>query len=1042
MSPNTGDQQIYRASSGRLLGVRESSQALAELKTKLEFALSRLNDQDTLRTGIEEIREFLQALYTDWFPMVISCISEAGANLKPLGRCESVKLMGMLAEIHGEAVVPLLPRILQVVMTRSQDADLHLREACAETVFRLTQALVVGPESATTFATLLKPLFGALGEHNKWVQIGAAACICSVIQGAPAIVIKENLGRLCSRLVQHLNLPLAMAKPQLLNACIYLMQAVEGPDFDEALPALMPSLESCLNATTDWQTRRQAIEVLQVLGDNSELGQSLDLLPSAKSPGSRPTPLQRKIAQMLEPAKVDKVRAVREAVKDVLLSWGISKPAAPSHAASVRSASPTGGSVTTWPDREGLFKSVPSTGSGRCSSPIHGHAGGMSERERPGESAVSTPSGGSSLRQRSLKAERDTAPDAGMTDVAVEKAARGAAVKAALSGAVLNSTKKPRPKKERQSIFNGPANANFFRREAGGEAGDDGFFEDGLDEDADAIYDHDGPATKVSERMTPSNHSAGRAHAAQSDLLGDESPSAPSSLARVSVADGFDETLTVDTSGSALRGEESSPAHAAEESRSRDGTGRISGGADVRHARGAVDPQSLGPLVDSHASQSSRLLAARALSEDGRTVPAREEPSRSNAAGQISTARSRRQPDVTRQRQEASPDPATDREWQWDRVSGALAKAEQPPPMLELLDLRKQVVLLMEERHGGDKRTQERLQLVEATCERQSEALVEQHKRLDLQGKQLQLAEVQLKAQEQLLQQQDTRLRKQEQMLLDYEAQLHNQQLLLEQHEQQMKEREQMVEKHEQKLEQHSRALEGHQAILDVRGQAAELHDEAPSRDSRQQRFAEAQTALAGASNLWCPQDGSMRQVQRTSMQGMAEAISSSAVHGLGRASAGEAGMHHLAPAALLSHAGVKAGGVLWDSIVALCDERRYLEAYKQVIAEPEESCLLRLMQHTGPVVDKLDAESNSRLVRRLIHILSSPAKEPLSANAEFIFLWLKQALDVGIHFTTSQVEDLATALQKVAAANSPLTPAERADAQRLHLRVAALRRG
>merc|ERR1711976_304295 len=97
-------------------------------------------------------------------------------------------------------------------------------------------------------------------------------------------------------------------------------------------------------------------------------------------------------------------------------------------------------------------------------------------------------------------------------------------------------------------------------------------------------------------------------------------------------------------------------------------------------------------------------------------------------------------------------------------------------------------------------------------------------------------------------------------------------------------------------------------------------------------------------------------------------------------------------------------------------------EAYKQVIAEPEETCLLRLMQHTGPIVERLDAESNSRLIRRLIHILSSPSKgpraqkaaelfaptEPAVTSIEQIFSWLWQALDVGIHFTSSQVEDLA----------------------------------
>ena len=59
--------------------------------------------------------------------------------------------------------------------------------------------------------------------------------------------------------VQHLSLPLAMARPQLLSACIHVMeaiclilrylvdskivlQAVSPADFDELLPSLMPCL--------------------------------------------------------------------------------------------------------------------------------------------------------------------------------------------------------------------------------------------------------------------------------------------------------------------------------------------------------------------------------------------------------------------------------------------------------------------------------------------------------------------------------------------------------------------------------------------------------------------------------------------------------------------------------------------------------------------------------------------------------------------------------------------------------------------------------
>ncbi|CAK9073325.1 TORTIFOLIA1-like protein 2, partial [Durusdinium trenchii] len=459
-------------------GARESKEALAELKTKLEFALSRLNDQDTQRTGIEEIREFLQTLYPDWFPMVITCIGEAGANLKPLGRCESVKLLGLLAELHGDAVIPLLQRMLQVVLTRLQDADLHLREACAETVFQLTRSLVVDADGSPVFATLLKPLFAALTEHNKWVQIGAASCICAVIQGSPPSVLSENLQRLSSRLVQHLSLPLAMARPQLLSAWIHVMQAVSLAEFDDLLPSLMPCLELCLNSTADWQTRKQAVEVLQALGDQVDLGHSLKMAPN--DPSLRPTPLQKKLSAMMDSLKEDKVRAVREAAKDVLVRWCITAKASPPASASVsaggeraerplRSSSPCAAQVSEREQREGARASL--TPGPRSTSP--GPASwDRDQAARLSEGAGSTGSGGGRTRQvRAPMREREppaieeefASDQARLKDVQNEKAARKVAIQKALNNADLSSTKKPRPKRERVSIFSQPANSSFFQ---------------------------------------------------------------------------------------------------------------------------------------------------------------------------------------------------------------------------------------------------------------------------------------------------------------------------------------------------------------------------------------------------------------------------------------------------------------------------------------------------------------------------------------------------------------------------------------------------
>jgi hypothetical protein len=1020
MSPVNEPQLSFKGGSGgsRLLGLRESNQALAELKAKLESALSKLNDQDTHRFNdtVDEIREFLQTLYPDWFPMVISCIGEAGTNLKPLGRCESVKLLGLLAELHGEAVVPLLARILQVVVTRLQDADLHLREACAETVYRLARALVIDVENAQVFGTLLKPLFGALGEHSKWVQIGAAACICSVIQGSPPPVVRDNLGRLCSRLVQHLSLPLAMAKPQLLGACIYAMDAVKGIDFDEVLPSLMPCLESCLNATSDWQTRKQAIEVLQTIGDNPELGQSLDLPPPPNAVG--PTPLQRRIALLLEVVRTDKVRAVREAVKDVMLRWAITKaPGLPT--GMVRSSSPTSAADL----REGQQRQG-SAGTARSSSPLgsawmdrdqaRGFAEGSSI-QMPPTSAVSM-GGNAGVRQnRSVRAstrERDdevtvlVPPDrsrgateavpgsADKSDAASEKAR---AIKQALSGAALNSTKKPRPKRERQSIFSGPANKNFFKPAPAGQAapsGAAGSVEDGGE-------DLDGGIEEGQEQDEDTLRG--------SYFQEDEEPSREMRAAQ-------------------FHTKQSSPRH-----------DRATNGSTVAASSGGRGDT----WPDSREESVGDIAEYRQPSEDESPDSARQVPAVAASEATAAASPARRMPVGGK-----SP----------DRSAASIIESG------DIEELAQRLRALEEDKGEREERFLNAIQTLENTCEGQIEALAEQSKQLELMERRLQSQEQQCRLQEQRVQQQ-------EQQLLQQEKRLHDQELQIQQLGEQCDENTQLLREHEHQMEQQEQLLDQHKALVnDLLSKSASV-----SQITSEDQAAQVQQAVRTAPPLiaspvdsisrppletWAHSSPPASQPAATppampplalggeadrpkvsSTSSFADLIgeqqrpvtAASLRESLLQADAGGS----MGQTSTKGSQGNKVASPLWDKVLELCDEQRFLEAYKQVIAEPEETCLLRLMQHTGPIVEQLDAESNSRLIRRLIHILSSP-KEPAHSCIEQVFAWLWQALDVGIHFTSSQVEDLAAALQKASAPNSFR---DRREAQQLLARVIALRR-
>ncbi|CAJ1432644.1 unnamed protein product [Effrenium voratum] len=1085
-------------------GIRESKEALAELKTKLEFALSRLNDQDTQRTGIEEIREFLQTLYPDWFPMVITCIGEAGTNLKPLGRCESVKLLGLLAELHGDAVIPLLQRMLQVVLTRLQDADLHLREACAETVFRLTRSLVVDADGSPVFATLLKPLFAALSEHNKWVQIGAASCICAVIQGSPPAILSENMGRLSSRLVQHLSLPLAMARPQLLSACIHTMQAVSLPEFDEVLPSLMPCLELCLNSTADWQTRKQAVEVLQAIGDHPELGQSLQI-PAPTDASARPTPLQKKLSAMMDGLREDKVRAVREAAKDVLVKWCITakaptlspgeKPEKPMRSTSPCPAQGDRGErgererAESQPVPDFVVKAPTRTSpSARSTSP--GPASMEREQARlsdAGRKARDAPA----LRAREQLNQTLEESHDRPSDAAAEKAARKIAIKNAVSNADLGSTKKPRPKRERVSIFSQQANSSFFQQASQPNTSS------GMDEVEDVVVMPTPEDRQSCEGSLDGSTPAG-ARAAEDvcqvpkGSLPDENPEDPQSCE--GSLDGSTPAGARNPAEEDLRGRPKAqepedlvvqrrpPARDQQEQEdyvvqrrppARDQQEPLED--FVVQRRPARDPQeqlenhgdrrrpSRDQEIEDRLVHRGRPAAQREDDGSKSPIPANEDRRDSVQAADFEGEEAI-SPEVSpgpRQRQKAtfakrearrplrprkpeaneagSASPAA-ASWTWEEPSRSLPDAFPSPAsqrferrdeeleavMGQVQQMAGRLQALEEEKTRSERRMTERLQQLAKTCDGQGQLLSAQQERLD--------------AQEQQIKDLEERLAQNEDDLTQMDQQLQEQQLQLQQQDQRLEQDDQQLNEHQQQLEQQEQELEKQMALLTD----AMVHsNSAVSTGSRPKAWADREdedrasnTTGTGTMKRWSSETWKPEARVSTPSPATDGAV------GSGGALAGSSSERPLALGRGKVDAPAKPPKVgLWDSVLELCTERRFLEAYKQVIAEPEETCLLRLMKHTGPIVDRLDAESNSRLIRRLIHILSSPAKEPAAGSIEQIFSWLWQALNQGIHFTASQVEDLVAALQKVSSAQSPLSSSEKAEAAQLLQQVSTHRR-
>lgn len=379
----------------------------------------------------------------------------------------------------------------------------------------------------------------------------------------------------------------------------------------------------------------------------------------------------------------------------------------------------------------------------------------------------------------------------------------------------------------------------------------------------------------------------------------------------------------------------------------------------------------------------------------------------------------------------ASPGSPSTRRKSFDRPGQPHGKLEDSENLIAQVEsLSERFLRLEEAKQVSEKQMAEKLQQVITTCKAQGDLITAQKRRLEDQERQIH--------------EQDERMIQLEEDLANMDQLLQEQQLQIQQQDQRLDQDDQQLKEQQQQLEQQDQEIEKHGVLLtDFLVSHAASSDSLSARQPRTHARAEdgAQGTPMGGKRRPCDMLSVDSSVAGAVGSGGALAGSSSErPHAVVRDGNGQASIHQALDETATKPL-TKPSGQLWESALELCADRRYLEAYKQVIAEPEESCLLRLMQHTGPIVDKLDAESNSRLIRRLIHILSSPSKEPASASIEQIFAWLWQALNQGIHFTASQVEDLVSALHRVSGGQSALTSAQKAEAAEILQQVSALRR-
>lgn len=200
-------------------------QVIFELKKKVVTALNKLADRDTYQRGVDELEKTVEHLAPDKISCFLSCILDTDSEQKTAVRKECIRLMATLAKFHQGLVGPYLAKMVSSIVKRLKDPDSVVRDACIETMGVLASRMSCYEDhSFGVFVSLVKPLFEAIGDQNKYVQSGAALCLARVIDSSPEAPV-AIIQRMLMRTVKLLNSSHFIAKPAVieLNRSIILV---------------------------------------------------------------------------------------------------------------------------------------------------------------------------------------------------------------------------------------------------------------------------------------------------------------------------------------------------------------------------------------------------------------------------------------------------------------------------------------------------------------------------------------------------------------------------------------------------------------------------------------------------------------------------------------------------------------------------------------------------------------------------------------------------------------------------------------------------
>eukprot|EP00257_Ricinus_communis_P026398 XP_025013812.1 microtubule-associated protein TORTIFOLIA1 isoform X2 [Ricinus communis] len=282
--------------------------ANAALKQQILLSLSNLADHDTHQVALQDLYSIIYSVSSNTLPLLLNSLYSCSSDpiTKSKVKKDALDLLSLCCRVHHDIKLPRLTTIITHIVKMLKDSDPGVRNACCEVVGVLSGLHLKGREGVRgTVELFVRPLFEAMRQQNKVVQLGAAMCMAKMVEFSmeedmPVGAFRQLFPWVC-KLLGRQNFH---AKAAMLSVVENLSQV--GAIAPQGLEPLLQSIHDCLGST-DWATRKAAADALSALALHSSSLITDEVASSTLT--------------VLESCRFDKIKPVRDSMTEALQQW-------------------------------------------------------------------------------------------------------------------------------------------------------------------------------------------------------------------------------------------------------------------------------------------------------------------------------------------------------------------------------------------------------------------------------------------------------------------------------------------------------------------------------------------------------------------------------------------------------------------------------------------------------------------------------------------------------------------------------------------------